>query len=131
MIHSMVQSIFDENDRFVMNSTKIMKIMKIIEIRENHIFFEINTNQDSRTNNGQKLYLIIPTPHKSTIAHPMMASDFDTGNAFIVYSSFLVLKKKYLFSTGHKNKLLVLFLQKVSKMYSPCLVEHFAPGRCP
>ena len=58
--------------------------MKIVEMRENRIFFEIITNQDSGANNGQKIYLIIPTPHKSTIVHPMVASDLDTDNAFIV-----------------------------------------------
>ena len=58
--------------------------MKIIEIRENHIFFKIITNQDSAKNNDQKIYLIIPTPHKSTIAHPTVVLYLDTDNAFIV-----------------------------------------------
>ena len=58
--------------------------MKIVEMRENHRFFEIISNQDSGANNGQKIYLIIPTPHKSTIAHPMVVPDLDIDNAFIV-----------------------------------------------
>ena len=58
--------------------------MKIVEIRENHTFYEIITNHDSGVNNGQKIYLIVPTPHKSTIAHLMMSSDLDTDNAYIV-----------------------------------------------
>ncbi len=58
--------------------------MKITEIRENHIFSQITTNQDSARNNDQKRYLIKPTPHKSTIAHPTVLSDFDTDKAFIV-----------------------------------------------
>lgn len=49
----------------------------------------------------------------------------------LFYSSFLVLKNKHLFSTGHKNKFPFFLIQKVSKMYSLCLVEHFAPGPCP
>ncbi len=63
---------------------KTVKIMKIIEIREIYIFYNITTNQDSGKNNSQKSNLIGPTPHKSTIAHPMVTSDLDTDDAFIV-----------------------------------------------
>ncbi len=55
-----------------------------IEIQENHTFSKIITNRDSGKNNSHKIYLIEPTPHKSTIAHPMVTSDLDTDGAFIV-----------------------------------------------
>ncbi len=57
--------------------------MKIIEIQENLIFFKITMNQDYDKNNSRKTYLILPTPHKSTIAHPMVVPALDTDSAFI------------------------------------------------
>ncbi len=56
----------------------------VLIIQENHTFSKIITNRDYGKNNSHKIYLIEPTPYKSTIAHPMVELDLDRGNAFTV-----------------------------------------------
>ncbi len=71
-------------EKYVVLSKKSWKSLKIDKIIKISHIYKIITNQHSGKNNSQKIYLIVPTPHKSTIAHPMVAPDLDTDSAFIV-----------------------------------------------